>query len=131
MSAYIFIGIFLTSFTYTVQYRLRIVYQKMMMFVNMFLYLLKKITAYVKQPAALYAFEMKMIAACGFEQRNITIAALSLGIGIGFTQVPEIFSVFPPIIYTVFAENCVAVVFIVAIVANLILPKDSEAAKEE
>ena len=74
---------------------------------------------------------MKMIAACGFEQRNITIAALSLGIGIGFTQVPEIFSVFPPIIYTVFAENCVAVVFIVAIVANLILPKDSEAAKEE
>lgn len=74
---------------------------------------------------------MKMIAACGFEQRNITIAALSLGIGIGFTQVPEIFSVFPPIIYTVFAENCVAVVFIVAIVANLILPKDSEVAKEE
>ena len=74
---------------------------------------------------------MRMIAACGFEQRNITIAALSLGIGIGFTQVPEIFSVFPPIIYTVFAENCVAVVFIVAIVANLILPKDSEAAKEE
>lgn len=74
---------------------------------------------------------MKMIAACGFEQRNITIAALSLGIGIGFTQVPEIFSVFPPIIYTVFAENCVAVVFIVAVVANLILPKDSEAAKGE
>ena len=30
----------------------------------MFLYLLKKITAYVKQPATLYAFEMKMIVAC-------------------------------------------------------------------
>ena len=71
---------------------------------------------------------IKMIAACGFQQRNITIAALSLGIGIGFTQVPEIFSVFPPVIYTVFAENCVAVVFIVAVVANLILPKDEEVA---
>lgn len=69
---------------------------------------------------------IKMLAACGFQQRNITIAALSLGIGIGFTQVPEIFSIFPPVIYTVFAENCVAVVFIVAVVANLILPKEKE-----
>ncbi|MCI5721627.1 MAG: purine permease [Firmicutes bacterium] len=70
---------------------------------------------------------IKMLAACGFQQRNITIAALSLGIGIGFTQVPEIFSIFPPVIYTVFAENCVAVVFIVAVIANLILPKEKEA----
>lgn len=31
----------------------------------------------------------------------------------------------------VFAENCVAVVFIVAVVLNLILPKDMEACKQE
>ena len=69
---------------------------------------------------------MQMITKCGFTQRNITIVALSLSIGLGFTQVSEIFSIFPQIIKTVFAENCVAVVFIVAILLNLILPKDME-----
>ena len=32
---------------------------------------------------------MQMIAACGFSQRNITIAALSLSVGIGFTSASE------------------------------------------
>ncbi|MCI6164459.1 MAG: purine permease [Lachnospira sp.] len=67
---------------------------------------------------------LQMISKCGFSQRNITIAALSLSIGIGFTQVPELFAIFPHIVETVFAENCVAVVFIVAIILNLILPKN-------
>ena len=71
---------------------------------------------------------LQMIGKCGFSQRNITIAALSLSIGIGFTQVPEIFDIFPQIVTTVFAENCVAVVFLVAILLNLVLPKNMEAA---
>lgn len=70
---------------------------------------------------------LQMIAKCGFTQRNITIAALSLSIGLGFTQVPEIFAVFPQIIQNVFAENCVAVVFLVSVIMNLVLPKDMEA----
>ena len=37
----------------------------------------------------------QMIAEAGFTQRNITIAALSLTIGIGFTQVSDIFAQFP------------------------------------
>lgn len=65
---------------------------------------------------------LQMLASCGFTQRNITIAALSLSIGLGFTQVPEIFSVFPDIIRTIFAENCVAVVFVVSILLNLVMP---------
>lgn len=69
---------------------------------------------------------LQMIAKCGFSQRNITIAALSLSIGLGFTQVPEIFSIFPQIIQNVFAENCVAVVFLVSIMLNLVLPKNKE-----
>ena len=71
---------------------------------------------------------LQMIGKCGYTQRNITIVALSISVGIGFTQVPEIFKIFPKIIQTVFAENCVAVVFLVALVLNLILPKDMEAA---
>ena len=68
----------------------------------------------------------QMIASAGFSQRNIVIAALSLAIGIGFTQVSELFVAFPELVQSVFAQNCVAVVFLVAVVANLVLPKDME-----
>lgn len=70
---------------------------------------------------------LQMISKCGFSQRNIVIAALSLSVGLGFTQCENLFAIFPQIIQTVFAQNCVAVVFIVAIVLNLILPKNMEA----
>ena len=70
---------------------------------------------------------IQMIGKCGFTQRNITIAALSLSVGIGFTQVPEIFTIFPQIVQNVFAQNCVAVVFLVAVILNLVLPKNMEA----
>ena len=69
---------------------------------------------------------LQMIGNCGFTQRNITIAALSLSIGLGFTQVPEMFNIFPTIVYTIFAENCVAVVFITAIILNLAMPKEKK-----
>lgn len=69
---------------------------------------------------------LQMIGKCGYSQRNITIVALSLSIGLGFTQIPEIFAIFPQIVQTVFAENCVAVVFLVSIILNLILPKNME-----
>ena len=70
---------------------------------------------------------LQMIGNCGFSQRNITIAALSLSIGVGFTQVPDLFAIFPELVQNVFAENCVAVVFLVSIILNLVLPKDMEA----
>lgn len=68
----------------------------------------------------------QMIASAGFSQRNIVVAALSLAIGIGFTQVGELFVAFPELVQSVFAQNCVAVVFVVAVVANLVLPKNME-----
>lgn len=69
---------------------------------------------------------MQMITRCGFSQRNVTIAALSLAVGIGFTTISEteIWHIFPEAIQTVFANNVVAVVFVVAVVMNLVLPKD-------
>lgn len=71
---------------------------------------------------------IQMIAGCGFSQRNITIASLSLAVGIGFTSVSEsgIWDIFPDLIKTVFAENVVAVVFVIAIVLNLVLPQDMD-----
>lgn len=69
---------------------------------------------------------LQMIGKCGYSQRNITIAALSLSIGLGFTQLPDLFNIFPSLFKTVFAENCVAVVFVTAIILNMILPKDMD-----
>lgn len=68
---------------------------------------------------------LQMLSKCGFSQRNITIAALSLAIGLGFTQVPDMFTIFPDIVRTVFAENCVAVVFLVSIILDLAMPKET------
>ncbi len=69
---------------------------------------------------------VRMLGECGFSQRNMSIAALSLSIGLGFTQTPQIFRIFPDLIRSVFAENCVAVVFLVALVLNLVFPKEPE-----
>lgn len=71
---------------------------------------------------------VQMIAGCGYNTRNVTIASLALSIGIGFTQTPAIFKIFPDLIKNVFAENCVAVVFIVAMVLNIILPDEEQEA---
>ncbi len=74
---------------------------------------------------------MQMIANCGFTQRNITIVAMALSIGIGFTTTSEsgIWAEFSPVVQSVFSANVVAVVFVVAIIMNLLLPKNMEVEK--
>lgn len=71
---------------------------------------------------------MQMIADCGFTQRNITIASLSLAIGVGFTAATEIeiWNIFPQIIQDVFGGNVVAVVFVVAMILSYVLPENME-----
>jgi xanthine permease len=71
---------------------------------------------------------MQMLAKAGFTQRNITIAALSLSVGIGFTTASEIdlWHIFPDLVQSIFSANVVAVVFVVSIILNLILPKEME-----
>ena len=44
-------------------------------------------------------FGLQMISKCGFSQRNIVIAALSLSVGLGFTQCENLFAIFPQIIH--------------------------------
>lgn len=76
---------------------------------------------------------MQMVAKAGFNQRNITIAALSLSIGIGFTAASEIglWHIFPATIQTVFSSNVVAVVFVASIILNLVLPKNMDIDQNE
>lgn len=76
---------------------------------------------------------IQMVAKAGFSQRNITIVALSLAVGIGFTSASEmdIWRIFPQVVKDVFSANCVAVVFVVSIVLSLVLPKDMDIKKIE
>ena len=76
---------------------------------------------------------IQMISKAGFSQRNVTIVALSLAVGIGFTSASEmdIWRIFPQVVQDVFSANCVAVVFVVSIVLSLVLPKDMDIKKIE
>ena len=67
-----------------------------------------------------------MMSKCGFDNRNMVIVSLSLSVGLGFTSASQMFDIFPDIIRTVFAENCVAVVFFLAVILNLVLPSGKE-----
>ena len=69
---------------------------------------------------------INMVARCGNNQRNLVIVATSLSIGLGFTASSEMFHIFPELVRTVFADNCVAVIFLLALVLNLVLPKEKE-----
>ena len=48
---------------------------------------------------------MCAMVSMGFSQRNITIAALSLAVGIGFTQMGDIFAIFPELVQSVFRRK--------------------------
>jgi NCS2 family nucleobase:cation symporter-2 len=67
-----------------------------------------------------------MMSKCGFGQRNMLIVSLSLSVGLGFTAVPQIFALFPDIVKSIFAENCVAVAFVLAVLHNLLLPQNQD-----
>ena len=70
-----------------------------------------------------------MMARSGFSQRNMIISSLSLSVGLGFTQASDMFNLFPELVRTVFAQNCVAVVFLLAVILNIFLPKEKEVEK--
>lgn len=70
---------------------------------------------------------LMMASKCGFSQRNIIILSISLSIGLGFTAPSEanIWLNLPTFFRSVFADNCVALVFVLAFLLNLFLPQES------
>lgn len=75
---------------------------------------------------------IQMISKAGFNQRNVTIVALSLAVGLGFTSATEadIWHIFPQMVQDIFAGNCVAVVFVISILLSLLLPKEMDIHKD-
>ncbi len=67
---------------------------------------------------------IEMLSRCGFGLRNMVIVSVSISVGIGFTANPAIFAHFPSIVQIIFAGNSVAVVFVVAVLLNLLIPQE-------
>ena len=70
----------------------------------------------------------QMVADAGFTPRNKLIVSLSLTIGIGFTTSTEagIWNKFPMAIQSIFSQNVVSVIFVIALLMNFLLPKHLE-----
>ncbi len=70
----------------------------------------------------------QMIAETGFTPRNKLIVSLSLAMGVGFTASTEagIWNEFPVAVQSIFAQNVVSVIFVIAVLMNLMLPKHME-----
>jgi NCS2 family nucleobase:cation symporter-2 len=67
---------------------------------------------------------IKMMNDAGLNNRNTLIAATSICLGVGVTQVDGFFDGLPTVVGDIFAGNMVAGVFVVGLVLELCLPKD-------
>lgn len=67
---------------------------------------------------------LRMVADSGYNHRNEIICALSLGVGMGFSQCEGIYKIFPQIFQNIFAGNCIASVFVIALILDWLLPKE-------
>lgn len=74
----------------------------------------------------IFVIGLKMLSKIGYNDRNIFIISLSLAFGVGFSETKQIFNHMPALVQNLFANNMVAVVFLVAIVLDLTLPKDTK-----
>ncbi len=69
---------------------------------------------------------MKLVTTEDMNYRNTSIVGLSAALGVGISQVTEALSQFPDWVTMVFAKSPVVVATIVAVVLNLMLPKDKK-----
>ena len=67
---------------------------------------------------------VRMMHDAGMTPRNTLIAATSICLGVGVTQVDGFFNNLPAFIGDVFAGNMVAGVFVVGLIMDLLLPRD-------
>ena len=74
---------------------------------------------------------IRMITDGGFSARKSTVVGLSVALGVGITQVSGCLSGngFPDWVATVFGSSSVVVATLMAILLNLILPKEKASAE--
>ncbi|MDR1018675.1 MAG: purine permease [Lachnospiraceae bacterium] len=72
---------------------------------------------------------IKLIASGGMTVRTTSIVGLSVALGVGVTQASASLAAFPTWVTTIFGKSPVVIATLMAVILNLILPKDEE--KEE
>ncbi len=73
---------------------------------------------------------IRMITSAKFTMRNSTVVGLSVALGVGITSVQGCLAGFPAWVTQIFGSSSVVISTIVAILLNLILPKDPPDDKE-
>lgn len=74
---------------------------------------------------------VKLITAAPMNFRNTTIVGLAIALGMGITQANAALASFPAWVTTIFGKSPVVLATIVAILLNLILPKDMDLSEAE
>ena len=69
---------------------------------------------------------MKLIASEGISPRNTTIVGLSAALGVGISQASAALSQFPEAITVIFGKSPVVIATLLAVILNLILPKEND-----
>ncbi len=69
---------------------------------------------------------VKLVTASPMNYRNTTIVGLAIALGMGITQANAALASFPDWVTTIFGRSPVVLATIVAIILNLVLPKDQE-----
>lgn len=69
---------------------------------------------------------MKLITSQGLSARNTTIVGLSAALGVGISQASSALSQFPESVTIIFGKSPVVIATVMAVLLNLILPKDSK-----
>lgn len=72
---------------------------------------------------------IRMITSEKLTPRNVTVVGLAVALGVGITSVPDCLAGFPTWVTTVFGSSSVVLATLVAILLNLILPKDKPEAE--
>ena len=74
---------------------------------------------------------VKLITASPMNYRNTTIVGLAIALGMGITQANAALASFPAWVTTIFGKSPVVLATIVAILLNLVLPKDMDLTEAE
>lgn len=74
---------------------------------------------------------IKLITSEPLNERNSTIVALSIGIGVGISFVPGVLVSLPESIQLIFGDSGLVLVALIAVVLNIVLPKESTKSEEK
>ncbi len=69
---------------------------------------------------------IRMITSAKLTHRNVSVVGLSVALGVGVTSVANCLQGFPEWVTTVFGSSSVVIATLMAIILNLVLPKDKE-----